>query len=83
MSVLFNCREATKLISKSQHQKLSTYDQLSLNFHMSLCKYCKSFQKDLNYVKQRLTLIDEQEMYQLSENYKAELTKKILDELNK
>lgn len=83
MSVLFNCLAATRLISKSQHQKLSALDNLALNTHMALCKYCKSFQKDLEYVKLKLSDIDDEQIYLMNENYKAELTKKVLDELNK
>lgn len=83
MSVLFNCLEATRLISKSQHQKLGTYDQLSLSTHMVLCKYCKSFQKDLDYVKMKLSEIEDEEVYLMNENYKKELTKKVLKELRK
>ncbi|MEO5911662.1 MAG: hypothetical protein ABIP95_12285 [Pelobium sp.] len=83
MSVLFNCLAATKLISKSQHQKLGTYDQLSLNAHLVLCKYCKSFQKDLDYVKMKLSEIDNEEVYLMNENYKKELTQKVLEELGK
>jgi hypothetical protein len=55
MSALTNCLEATRLISKSQHQKLKLLDNLALNAHMVLCKYCKSFQKDLEYVKVKLS----------------------------
>lgn len=83
MSVLFNCLEATRLISKGQHQKLSTYQQLSLNFHLSMCKYCKSFQKDLDYVKDQLAQIDEEKVFHLNENFKTDLKKKILEEISK
>jgi hypothetical protein len=83
MSALTNCLEATRLISKSQHQKLKLLDNLALNAHMVLCKYCKSFQKDLEYVKVKLSEIDQEEVYLMNENYKKELTQKVLKELEK
>jgi hypothetical protein len=83
MSALTNCLKATRLISKSQHQKLSVLDGLALNAHMAMCKYCKSFQKDLEYVKVKLSEIDQEEVYLMNENYKKELTQKVLEELKK
>ena len=83
MNVLFNCLAATRLISKSQHKKLGNYDRLSLNFHVTLCKYCKSFQRDLEYVKLQLQQIDQTEECFLNEDFKKELTLKILEELKK
>ncbi|MBU1371676.1 MAG: hypothetical protein KJ712_00375 [Bacteroidetes bacterium] len=83
MSALTNCLEATRLISKSQHQKLTLLDGLALNAHLVLCKYCKSFQKDLTYVKVKLSEIDQEEIYLMNESYKKELAKKVLEELEK
>jgi hypothetical protein len=83
MNVLFNCLAATRLISKSQHQKLKLLDSMALNAHLVLCKYCKSFQKDLQYVKAKLSEIDQDEVYLMNENYKKELTQKVLEELKK
>ena len=82
-NVIQNCLAATRLISKGQHQPLSTYDRISLNVHLMFCKYCKSFEKDLNYVKSELEKLDEQEQHFLDEKYKVELNKIVLSELNK
>nr|MBC7611350.1 hypothetical protein [Pseudopedobacter sp.] len=83
MSTLTNCLEATRLISKSQHQKLTLLDGIALNTHIVLCKYCKSFQKDLEYVKVKLSEIDQEEIYLMNENYKKELVQKVLEALEK
>lgn len=48
-----------------------------------MCKYCKSFQKDLDYVKEQLTQIDEEKVFHLNESFKTDLKKKILEEIAK
>jgi hypothetical protein len=40
------CKQATYLLlKKEEHQKLSSKEEYSLKFHMSICKLCKAFKK--------------------------------------
>ncbi len=82
MNVLFNCLAATRLISKSQHQKLSTLDSVTLGVHVSMCKYCKSFQKDLDFVQVQLLKIEQEEGTMLNKTYKKELAQTVLEAIN-
>jgi hypothetical protein len=83
MSELFNCLEATRLISKGQHVKLSLADTTALNNHMVMCGCCQGFKKDLDFVKEKLSQINQGQNYNLDPLVKEDLTQKVLTELNK
>jgi hypothetical protein len=83
MNIIQNCLAATKLISKGQHVKLNTYDRLSLSVHLVFCKYCKSFEKDMEYVKKELHQLNKEENHFLSSKFKKELNEIVLAELKK
>jgi hypothetical protein len=83
MSELFNCLEATRLISKGQHVELSLADTTVLNMHMAMCNCCQGFKKDLDFVKEKLSQINQGQNYNLDPLVKEDLNQKVLIELNK
>ena len=42
---MFSCKKAGKLISESQDRKLSSTENISLKFHLVLCKFCRQVDK--------------------------------------
>lgn len=83
LKIFNNCLIASQLVSKKQHQSLNFKDYLRLNMHLMFCKCCKNLQADLEYVKVKLAEIDNEEIYLMNENYKKELTQKVLEGLEK
>ena len=83
MKVTFSCLEATRLISKRQHVKLSVKDTLTLKMHMAICNCCNAFEKDINIIKEKISEIDEHDTHLLDPLVKEDISKKITSELNK
>jgi len=83
MSILYNCLEATRLISKGQHVKLSLKDRLTLNMHIAMCNCCKSFQKDMNFLKEKISQMDDNQTHQLDPKVKENMSQKLIIALNK
>ena len=42
---MISCKEATFLTAKKEEGKLSFREKLKLMFHLSMCTYCKRFEK--------------------------------------
>ncbi len=53
MKFMINCDEATAICDKNQYGEATLSDKIRLNFHLFICKYCKSYSKQ-NYL---MTLI--------------------------
>lgn len=84
LKILYNCLAASRLVSKGQHKTLNVKDTLTLKLHLAFCKCCQSFQADLDFVKGTLLEIDEKgEKYFLNPNFKNQLQKIVLREINK
>jgi len=49
---MMNCREATRLMSRSMEEKLSPIQRMRLGFHMSMCKGCRNFNKQNHYLRE-------------------------------
>jgi hypothetical protein len=47
------------------------------------CNCCKSFKTDVNYLKLKLSKLDEKDGFVLNENYKKKLHQIVLAEINK
>lgn len=54
--IMFDCDQATLLITKSQYQRLGWLDRLKLKMHLASCKFCRCFLEQSNYIS---TQVDE------------------------
>ena len=79
---MYNCLAATRLLSKAQHKELNSLEKLTVNFHLIFCDSCKSFKSDINYLKLKLSHLDESDNFVLKEDYKKELQRIVLAEIN-
>ena len=53
--LMFNCRKATFLVSKQEEQKLSFGERMRLSIHLSMCKFCKEFEKQSSLIATKTT----------------------------
>ena len=50
MKFMINCDEATAICDKSQYGEATIYDKIRPNFHLLVCKYCKSYTKKAKFL---------------------------------
>jgi predicted anti-sigma-YlaC factor YlaD len=48
---MMNCKEATRLLSESQDHTLSIKERISLKLHVSMCKGCRNFGHQMQYLR--------------------------------
>ena len=48
---MLNCKNATKLMSKSQEYPLALKDRLALRFHLTMCSGCNNYNKQMNFIR--------------------------------
>jgi len=46
------CKEVSRLISQAQDEKLGFADRVALRLHLSICKSCVSFRKQLDFLRE-------------------------------
>ena len=49
---MMSCKEVSRLLSASMERKLSLWERIGLSFHLSMCKLCKGFSKDLQQLRE-------------------------------
>ena len=49
---MLTCKNATKLISKSQERPLALKERISLRFHLLICSGCKNYDKQMKFIRQ-------------------------------
>ena len=49
---MMNCKEVSRLLSASMERKLSLWERVGLWFHLSMCKLCKGFSRDLEQLRE-------------------------------
>ncbi|MFQ5432320.1 MAG: zf-HC2 domain-containing protein [Nitrospinota bacterium] len=52
MFISISCKEASRLVSLSMDTELSFLQRVSLKFHLSMCKHCKQFARQINYIRE-------------------------------
>lgn len=52
--LMISCKESTFLTAKKEEGKLSFAEKLKLMFHISMCKYCKRFEKQSSEIRKEI-----------------------------
>jgi len=56
---MFNCSEVTRLVSESMDRKLPFYQRVGIRLHLSMCRFCSRYRKQLLFMKEALTRCNE------------------------
>jgi len=48
---MLNCKQATRLMSQAQDQKLPLKVQMGLRLHLLICSGCTNFNKQLHFIR--------------------------------
>jgi len=82
--IQYNCREATYLIEKRQHVRLTVRERVHLLIHLSGCSVCRLFQRQSKMINQMVkglfTSAAEQDR-KLDEDVKREMQRRIDERL--
>ena len=46
-----NCREAHKLVVRSQDSRLTAVERLGLRFHLFICDACAAFRRQMDFLR--------------------------------
>ncbi len=49
---MMSCKKVSRMLSESMERKLSVWERFGLWFHVSMCKLCKGFSKDLQQLRE-------------------------------
>jgi hypothetical protein len=67
------CKSATYLISKKEEGKLTILEWLRLQFHLSICSFCKLFQQQTKFIGKNAHGAHEFNQVKLSDEVKLKI----------
>jgi len=80
---MLSCEEISKLVSESFEQKISLWKRLNLRFHLSMCRLCRRFHKDLVHLNQESKHIAEQFEKEVDKESSAKLSEESRDRMKR
>lgn len=63
---MLSCKDATRIMSEKLDRQLSTAEKLSLGFHLTLCKGCRNYDKQMAIIHQACRQVSGQAINQSS-----------------
>lgn len=75
---MISCEDATELVVRKSHEKLSLWNKFRLMFHLAMCKFCSLFEKQNAIIDRVARDLDESQPQELP----TEARKKILSGLS-
>jgi len=81
--LMITCDEATAICDKNQYGEASLLEKFKLNIHLLLCKHCRSYSMQNNFITKLLGkhLDHNHSSDHLNENDKKELENKLKDQI--
>lgn len=79
MGLMLSCKETSELIVKKDFENLRFYDRIRLMMHLSMCKFCKLFERQNHFINSNINALDES----VVEEMQPETKVRILETLNK
>jgi len=49
-SIMLSCEKATFLVCKREEAKLSFSERIQVAFHLSMCRFCRAFQRQSAFI---------------------------------
>ena len=81
---MFNCREVSKMVSRSMDERLPFHTRMAIGIHLLMCKFCSRAKKQLQFIRDNIQLYDTQiESLELPLEMDSETKARIKDALRK
>ena len=55
---MYNCKEVTQMVSESLDRKLPLHQRMGMRFHLSMCRFCSRFRKQLLILRKAMRVQD-------------------------
>ncbi|MDZ4712451.1 MAG: hypothetical protein SGI89_09010 [bacterium] len=81
MRIMIGCKEATLLMVMDEESKLSFSARCRLIVHLTLCKFCKLFEKQNRFISNNIKNISTEKHFSLTE--KENLIRQLQSSMNK
>lgn len=49
---MLNCKDATRMMSEAHDRPLSMSERVSLELHLAMCKGCRNFKQQMNFLRE-------------------------------
>lgn len=76
------CSEATLLMEKRNAQSISSKENRKLNLHILICKWCKAYNKKLQFLDQVFKKTLSQKKTEINESEIQDFKNKMIEKLN-
>jgi len=57
---MLKCKEVARLVSESMDRKLGLWQRMNLWLHLSMCRLCAAFSRDIDFLRRASAQMDEQ-----------------------
>lgn len=78
--IFIRCKQAVDFVSKREESKLSGVQHVQLQFHLLICKWCRRFAQQNNYIVQAMDQYKEKETAVLTEGEKDVMVRRMQEE---
>lgn len=80
---MLSCEEISKLVSESFEHKISFWKRLNLRFHLSMCRLCLGFRKDLVHLSEETKRFAEHIEKEVDEESEVKLSEESRDRMKR
>jgi hypothetical protein len=56
---MMSCKKSTELMSQQLDRKLSTMETVALRFHLTLCRGCTNFKRNMDFLRTACKRVEE------------------------
>ncbi|GET33109.1 hypothetical protein PbJCM13498_19720 [Prolixibacter bellariivorans] len=85
---MLSCEDATGLISRKQHEKLTFKERVQLTIHLWSCKFCRRFERQLNYLNRVIGHLKQDAdkgviNFPMTDTIRTQIDEKLQDEISR
>lgn len=70
---MLDCRQSSKLVSDAMDRRLTGRERIALRLHLLMCRYCRTFARQLGYLRELVSQAGLPQDERLSEQQREQL----------
>ena len=79
---MITCKQSTQWVIKNEYKKLSVKENLQLLSHMTICSFCRLFQKQNSIVSKALYKSKSKKIFHLTTKEKEDMLHSVQNKIN-